>query len=93
MVKQFTHAVKMGEIKGGDILVLSDFQNVPVTKAFIDEIKILAAEAVRAQKVKSAVLGITGIKRFLIKVYSQFSKDSPAVFSSYDEAIAFLVQH
>jgi hypothetical protein len=83
---------KWGELEGGDLLVLANFESVPLTNAVIDELKILAAEAVAKNNVKSAVLGITGIKRFLVKVYSQFSKDVPGVFSSYEDAVAYLVE-
>lgn len=92
IVEQFKLAVKMGKEKGGDLLVLSDFKNVPVTKAVVDELKIIAREAVKEQKVKSAILGITGIKRFLITIYSQFSNDRPVPFDSYEEAVDYLIQ-
>ena len=92
IVEQFTKAVEMGKAKGGDLLVLSDFKNVPITKVIVDELKVLAAEAVKEQKVKSAILGITGIKRFLITIYSQFSNDTPTPFDTYQEAINYLIK-
>ena len=62
IIKQFTHAIEMGSAKGGSLLVLSNFESVPINKLVIDQLKVLAAEAVKKQDVKSAVLGITGIK-------------------------------
>jgi hypothetical protein len=92
MVEQFQKAINLAREEGGDLLLLANFEKAPVSKAVIDEIKVLAAEDLKKRDVKSAVLGITGIKRFLITIYSQFSNDSPAMFTSYQEAIDYLVE-
>jgi hypothetical protein len=93
IIEQFKHTINLARAKGGHLLVLSDFKDAPLTDAVVDELKVLSAEAIKETKVKSAVLGITGIKRFLLTVYSQFSKDFPVSFSSYQEAVDYLVEN
>tara|TARA_B100000809_G_scaffold261750_1_gene311238 strand:- start:963 stop:1334 length:372 start_codon:yes stop_codon:yes gene_type:complete len=92
VIRQFKDAIAMGNEKGGDLLVLSNFENVPLTNSIVEEMKLLGAEVTKNKELKSALLGITGIKRFLLMVYRQFNKDQPLAFSTHQEAIDYLVE-
>jgi hypothetical protein len=74
------------------VLVLSDFRDVPIGMAILEEMQELGKGVFSDKTIKSAILGVTGIKKFLLNVYTQFSKDNVVAFNSYEEALEYLVE-
>ena len=44
VIRQFKNAIAMGQEKGSDLLVLSNFEAVPLTKTIVEEMKVIGAE-------------------------------------------------
>jgi hypothetical protein len=57
----------------------------------VEEVKVLGQEVFKEKTIKSAVLGVTGIKKILLVVYSKFSKDDVVAFDRYEDALEYLV--
>jgi hypothetical protein len=74
------------------VLVLTNIESVPINFQIFEEIKALGNDVFRKKVNRSAVLGITGVKRFLLKTYVKFTKDNAVPFSSMEEALTYLVQ-
>ena len=73
------------------VLVLSDFTNVLIGIKIVEEVKVLGQEVFKNKTIKSAVLGVTGIKKMLLVVYGKFSRDDVVSFDVYEDALEYLV--
>ena len=74
----------------GKILTLSDFTGTFGSKEFMDESKKLSVEIFRAKTEKAAVIGITGVKKVLLKSFNAFSINK-IPFETKEEALEYLV--
>jgi hypothetical protein len=74
----------------GKVLLLDDFTGSYVNDEFMDAVKKLG-KSLGPKTEKSAVLGVTGIKKILLKAYNVFIKDPVVPFETKEEALEFLV--
>jgi hypothetical protein len=78
------------EAKGEQYLYLVDLTNVPITKEFGE--KLMEGGKSHVNNVKrSAILGITGIKRMFFESYLFFSKSNMHSFQDKIKALNYLV--
>ena len=81
----------MMEEVGKRPLVLIDWRGVPISKEMSDLISEGSKEHV--DKIgKSAILGITGIKRLFFEIYLLVSRSKMKVFDDKSKALDYLVQ-
>lgn len=72
------------------VRVLSIFINVPIAKKIIDESVELGKKVFSKKTERSAVVGITGLKKIFLKMYCSFSNDAVYPFDTIDKALQFL---
>lgn len=73
------------------VLSLSDFTGAFGSKEFMDESKRLSVEVLRAKTAKAAVVGITGIKKVLLKSFNAFTVNKLIPFDTKEEALDYLI--
>ena len=73
-----------------DILLILDFRESYVNKETVEAFNA-AANASKAMLKKTAVLGITGVKKVLLNVVNKVSKVDAKPFDSIEEAKEWLV--
>ncbi len=87
---QIVEVVTPYEMRKEKYLFLLDVTNVPMTKDFAGKLMQVAKE--HAQLVdKSAIVGVTGIKRLFFETYLLFGNSRMQAFSGRDEAFGYLV--
>ncbi|MFK7799290.1 MAG: hypothetical protein AB8E82_17705 [Aureispira sp.] len=69
--------------------VLSDYSNIPIGNEIM---QLLKSNAAVFDNVKSAVLGVTGLKKFLLWGYNQVAKKQVLAFDTKEEALEYLVK-
>lgn len=74
------------------LLVISDITNVLGSKEFMNEAKKLKHEVFDKRIKKGALLGVTGMKKVLLKSYNIFSKHKREAFDTKEEALDYLVK-
>jgi hypothetical protein len=80
-------------IIGKNFLRLTNFENTFVTQKFLDEIKRLGKELMKEKKVKSAIIGIVGIKKIFVSAYIKFTGDENIkTFNNEEDAKNWLVE-
>lgn len=72
------------------LLVLSDFRDTTVSSSFVSRAKKYGKEVFKVKSAKHAIIGITGVKKVLLKAYKTFSGDHIIAFDSEEEALAYL---
>jgi hypothetical protein len=73
-------------------IVLNDFSTAPVSNEFMDLAKVCAREVFDEKTIKSACIGITGIKKILLGAFNLVAKYKIAAFNSKEEALNYLVE-
>ncbi len=81
--------VKDAVDKDSFFYLLIDMRGVPVTKEFLSKLTEGAKEYVPFVA-KSAVLGISGVKRLFFEMYVLFTKSSMRSFQEKEEALEYL---
>ena len=77
--------------KGQDCLLMIDLRNVPVSDEFFLKLRN-TGNANKKYVLKSAILGIHGIKKLFFQMYQLFLTDSKMkVFDEENEALEYLV--
>ncbi|MDB4835391.1 hypothetical protein OAH12_02270 [Cyclobacteriaceae bacterium] len=85
-------AAEISRKSEGGVLVVSNFEKVAITCQIMEEAKVLGKEVFKDKTAKSAVLGVTGMKRILLSIYCQFTKDKVVAFGSLEKAVDYLVK-
>lgn len=75
----------------GKFLTLNNFNNTFGTQEFMDKANRYGKEIFDERTEKTAVLGITGIKKILLTGYNQFVKNKQKPFSTKEAALDYLV--
>ena len=78
------------EAENVDRLYLLDLNGVPMTTEFADHAMRIAKRHVPLMT-KSAIIGVTGIKRMFFKTYLVFSKSKMRSFQTKEAALDYLV--
>ncbi len=71
-------------------LTLNDFTGNFGTEEFLKRAKELGPEVFDAKTLKSAILGITGVKKILLQAYNKFVKNKQVPFDTKEEALEYL---
>ncbi len=77
--------------KTGDVLVLANFGNTYLSEAAMDYLKSDESVRINAKIKKTAVIGIEGVKKILLKVYMAINKKDVKICNNFDEAREYLV--
>jgi len=77
--------------KTGDVLVLANFTETYMSQAAMDYLKSDESERINAKVKKTAVIGIEGVKKILLGVYSKFIQQEIRCFKNFNEAREYLV--
>jgi dihydroxyacetone kinase DhaKLM complex PTS-EIIA-like component DhaM len=72
-------------------LVLADFTNTALGAEVMTEMKKAAKEIVSAKSCKTAVLGITGLKKILYNGYVKFTGSQSKAFENKADALRYLL--
>ena len=73
-------------------LLLTNFENAKVSTQFMSEVKHLGKEVITQKAAKTALLGIYGVRKKLVKDYILFtSEENLKTFETEQEAIEWLV--
>lgn len=76
-----------------NLLVLSDFTNVPVDSTFASDLKDLGTKTNQNNIKKSATLGVTGIKMFFASIYLKITGSKAQFFNTSEEALNYLSKY
>jgi hypothetical protein len=71
---------------------LADFTGTYGSSEFLNEANRLAKDHSDKRMIKSAVLGVTGIKKILLNTYNMFLKNKMVPFDTKEEALEYLVK-
>ncbi len=82
-------AVKGVAETGVKVSVLVDVRGVPITSEFINK-QMREAKAYVPFIQKSAILGITGVKRLFFEMYLLFTNSKMRAFDTKEDALAYL---
>ncbi|MBN1412214.1 MAG: hypothetical protein JW969_15320 [Spirochaetales bacterium] len=74
------------------VLLLTDFSNTKIDKVIIQRLKDAEAKKVAMNVRRTAVLGITGIKRQILNFYNAATGSNARAFSTRKEAIYWLLK-
>lgn len=91
LINVLKEAVEITKSSAGMILRLDDFRGTGVGQEYMASAKVYGKEVLTAKTTKVAVLGITGLKRILMKAYVTFSGEKLAPFNTEEEAKDYLV--
>ncbi|MFN8672327.1 MAG: hypothetical protein U0457_09670 [Candidatus Sericytochromatia bacterium] len=81
------------KLKDGDkVLVLSDFRGAYGSNEFMEISKKLGKEVFAPKTIKSAILGIEGVKKVLLKAYVFFTGENLKPFDSEELAKEWLIE-
>ena len=73
------------------LLILYDYRDVYVDPKFMERAKKLGKEVLNAKTERSAILGVTGIRKILLDADIKFSGDNVVIFDSEPKAKEYLV--
>ncbi len=73
-------------------LSVSDFTGTFGSKEYMDEAKKIGKEVFDDKTLKSALLGITGIKKILLNAYNLIVKNKLVPFDNKEDALEYLVK-
>ncbi len=73
-------------------LILPDFRNAVTTPEFLTHAKQLGLEVFAPKSLKSACIGITGVKKKLLQEYNTFCNGSVVSFETEEEAKEWLIR-
>jgi hypothetical protein len=73
-------------------LTINDFSNTFGSKDFMNKAKELGPVIFDKRTIKSAIIGVTGIKRILLQAYNTVVKNKQVPFDTKDEALEYLVK-
>jgi len=91
LLDSIEHVEKM-ESQNKEFLILIDLTDVPVTKTFGEEM-ITGGKPHTKNAKKSAIVGVTGIKRLFFETYLLLSNSKMKSFKTKQEALEYLVSN
>lgn len=74
------------------VLILDDFRDSYGSDEFLNLAKELGNTILNQKALKNAALGITGVKKILLKTYNLFTSNKVEPFDSKEEALEYLVK-
>jgi hypothetical protein len=72
------------------VLILANVEGASI--ATLEQVKRLGKDTIGPKTLKSAVLGITGLKGILLRAYNTFAGSSSRPFETESEALKWLVE-
>jgi len=78
-------------LKTGDVLVLASFKGAYMSQAAMDYLKSEESIRINSKVKKTAVFGISGVQKILLKVFVAINKKDVGVFENEDAAKEYLV--
>ena len=72
-------------------LSLADFTGVEISKEFIEYLKSDEVKPITQCVKKEAIIGVSGIKKMVLNIYSALTGSGAKVFNTQEEAMDFLV--
>lgn len=72
-------------------LLLLDFRDVSIGYEFQKRSNKLSLTIKKLQPQKAAILGMTGLKKLIIRAFNLVNKEQVVLFDTKDEALAYLV--
>ncbi len=91
MIKVLEQVIMEYEKPGGQYLTLNDFTGTYGSTEFMNAAS-KHKELFDSKTIKTAVLGITGIKKILLNGYNAFVKKKQMPFDTKEEALEYLVK-
>jgi hypothetical protein len=76
----------------GDVISMNDFTGVIPSNEYLDLAKSWGKEYFDARSVRTACIGITGIKKILLNMYNLTVKNKLVPFETKQEAFEYLVK-
>ena len=92
MIKDGKKAAEMIIERNKPTLFLCDFSNSAIGSAFMSQIKDDGKYILKNIPMKTAVIGITGLKQILLQGYIRFTGSKLRTFDTLEEAKDYLVQ-
>lgn len=90
MISNLEEAGKIYTASPEKILGLYDLTGTTVTNKYMAAAKDMAKNIFNIKREKSAVIGITGIKKILLEAYNKKTGDSLIPFDTKEEALEYL---
>ena len=90
LIKCINDSVDIVKSMDNNLLVMSDVTGIRVDGQFMEELKKAGAEFEYKVK-KSAVIGVTGLKKVFLSGYNLVVKNKVRAFDSKEEALDYLV--
>jgi len=75
----------------GEVLLLANFSSSYMSEAAMNYIKSEESKRINLLVKKTAVIGIQGVKKILLKVYNAFMQKEVKVFEDFESAKEYLV--
>ncbi|WP_421877584.1 hypothetical protein [Marinoscillum sp.] len=91
MIATAREAASLFKQQPGKVLAVSDFTGTYGSEEYMNEVKKLSVEVFRAKTEKAAAIGITGIKKVLLKSFNAFSVNKLKPFDTMEDALDYLV--
>jgi len=91
MITVLESAADVMRSSAGELLVLSDFSGTHGSVEFMDKAKKLGREVFKEKNKRSAVIGVTGLKKILLNGYNTFAADAIKPFDTKELALEYLV--
>jgi len=91
MIKLLNEVKELYENSSRPFLALNDFTNTFGSSEFMNAAK-QHKELFDSKTIKTAVLGITGLKKILLNGYNMFVQKKQAPFDTKEEALAYLTK-
>lgn len=91
MINCFKEASKEILLRKNTALSLADFTGVDISKEFIEYLKSEEVKPITQCVKKEAIIGVSGIKKMVLNIYSALTGSGAKVFNTQEEAMDFLV--
>ena len=86
-------AVKDEYLKTDEMIIsLNDFRDAYGSNEFMKRANQLGKELFDKRTLKTAAIGVTGIKKILVNAYNVFVKNKVTLFNTKEEALDWLVE-
>lgn len=85
--------VKQEYQKTNDMIIsLNDFREAYGSKEFMDKATQYGKEIFNKRTLKTAAIGVTGLKKILVNTYNAFVTNKLMIFDTKEEALDYLVK-
>jgi hypothetical protein len=78
-------------LKTGDVFVLANFENTYMSEAAMEYLKSEESININKRVKKTAVIGVLGVKKILLKVFNKINQIDAKTFDRFEDAREYLV--